>query len=61
MVFRSLKVASYNIHKGIGLARFFRRRATSVGQHLAAWLLSPVIVGAALLRPVIWRLRRRAA
>ena len=48
-------------HKGIGLARFFRRRATSVGQHLAAWLLSPVIVGAALLRPVIWRLRRRAA
>ena len=38
-----------------------RRRATSVGQHLAAWLLSPVIVGAALLRPVIWRLRRRAA
>ena len=47
-------------HKGVGLARFFRRRATSVGQHVTAWLLSPVIVGAALLRPVMWRLRSRA-
>ncbi len=47
-------------HKGVGLARFFRRRAVSVGQHVAAWLLSPVIVGAALLRPVMWRLRSRA-
>ena len=45
-------------HKGVGLARFFRRRAVSVGQHVTAWLLSPVIVGAALLRPVLWRLRR---
>lgn len=46
-------------HKGVGLARFFRRRATSLGQHVAAWLLSPVIVGAALLRPMMWRLRSR--
>jgi N-acetylglucosaminyl-diphospho-decaprenol L-rhamnosyltransferase len=45
-------------HKGVGLARFFRRRADSPGQHLAAWLLSPVIVAAALLRPMMWRLRR---
>lgn len=48
-------------HKGVGLARFFRRRAVSLGQHIAAWLLSPVIVGAALLRPMIWRLRSRVA
>ena len=47
-------------HKGVGLARFFRRRAAGAGQHLAAWLLSPVIVGAALLRPLMWRLKRRA-
>ncbi|WP_397399972.1 glycosyltransferase [Phenylobacterium sp.] len=45
-------------HKGVGLARFFRRRADGVGQHLTAWLLWPVIVGAALLRPLIWQLRR---
>ena len=47
-------------HKGVGLARFFRRRAASLGQHVAAWLLSPVIVAAALLRPMMWRLRSRA-
>ena len=47
-------------HKGVGLARFFRRRAAGMGQRVAAWLLSPVIVGAALLRPMMWRLKRRA-
>lgn len=47
-------------HKGVGLARFFRRRAHGFGQHLAAWLLWPVIMGAALLRPLVWRLRSRA-
>lgn len=45
-------------HKGVGLARFFRRRAAGAGQRVVAWLLSPVIVGAALLRPAMWRLRR---
>lgn len=48
-------------HKGVGLARFFRRRARGFGQHLAAWLLFPVILTAALVRPLLWRLRRPAS
>jgi hypothetical protein len=47
-------------HKGVGLARYFRKRAVGVGQHLVAWLMSPVVVGAAVLRPVMWRFRGRA-
>ena len=47
-------------HKGVGLARFFRRRAVGVGEHLAAWLLSPLILGAALFRPLLWRVTGRA-
>lgn len=47
-------------HKGVGLARYFRKRARTIGQALAAWLLSPVIVGTALARPVMWRLTGRA-
>jgi GT2 family glycosyltransferase len=45
-------------HKGVGLARYFRKRATGAGR-LAAWLLSPLVVGAAVARPVLWRLRGR--
>jgi N-acetylglucosaminyl-diphospho-decaprenol L-rhamnosyltransferase len=47
-------------HKGVGLARYFRKRAVGVGQHLTAWLMSPVVVGAAILRPMMWRFRGRA-
>lgn len=47
-------------HKGVGLARFFRKRAVGVGQLLAAVLLSPVIVVTAIARPVLWRLTGRA-
>ena len=46
-------------HKGVGLARYFRKRANSIGQHLLAWLLSPVIVGTALVRPVMWKIRNK--
>lgn len=46
-------------HKGVGLGRFFRRRADSPVEHVAAWLLSPVILAAALTRPLLWRLRSR--
>jgi GT2 family glycosyltransferase len=46
-------------HKGVGLARYFRKRAVGVGQRLAAWLLSPVVVLAAVVRPMMWRLRGR--
>jgi hypothetical protein len=46
-------------HKGVGLARYFRKRAVGVGQHLTAWLMSPVVVAAAIARPVMWRFRGR--
>jgi GT2 family glycosyltransferase len=44
-------------HKGVGLARYFRKRASGPGQRLAAWLLSPLVVGAAVLRPLVRRVR----
>ncbi|HEY2357532.1 MAG TPA: glycosyltransferase family 2 protein [Phenylobacterium sp.] len=48
-------------HKGVGLARYFRKRAVGFTQLLIAWLLSPVVVGAAVVRPVMWRFRGRAS
>lgn len=48
-------------HKGVGLARFFRKRARTGGQTLAAWLLSPLIVFTAVIRPLMWRVRGRTA
>lgn len=47
-------------HKGVGLARYFRKRARSLSQRLLAWALSPLIVCTAVARPVMWRLRGRA-
>ncbi len=46
-------------HKGVGLARYFRKRARGPGR-VAAWAISPLVVGAALVRPLLWRLRGRA-
>lgn len=48
-------------HKGVGLARYFRKRAESLGERLLALLLSPIIVCTAIARPMIWRVRGRAA
>lgn len=48
-------------HKGVGLARYFRKRAETISQTLLAWVLSPIIVCTAVVRPVMWRMRRRAA
>lgn len=48
-------------HKGVGLARYFRKRAVKVSERLIAWALSPVIVCTAIARPVMWRLKGRAA
>jgi GT2 family glycosyltransferase len=48
-------------HKGVGLARFFRKRAEGGGQRLLAWVLFPLIVGAAIGRPVLWWLKSRAS
>ncbi|HEX3364591.1 glycosyltransferase family 2 protein [Phenylobacterium sp.] len=47
-------------HKGVGLARYFRKRAVGVTQSVIAWLMSPIVVGAAVVRPVMWRFRGRA-
>lgn len=44
-------------HKGVGLARYFRKRAESVSETVLAWLLSPIIVCTAVARPVMWRMR----
>jgi N-acetylglucosaminyl-diphospho-decaprenol L-rhamnosyltransferase len=49
------------LYKGLGLARFFRKRAVGPAASLVAWLLSPVIVCTAIARPVLWRLTGRAA
>jgi GT2 family glycosyltransferase len=48
-------------HKGVGLARYFRKRAVKVSERLIAWALSPVIVCTAVARPMMWRLKGRAA
>ncbi len=45
-------------HKGVGLARYFRKRSRGAGW-LAAWLLSPLVVAAAVVRPMMWRFRGR--
>ncbi|MCA6237564.1 MAG: glycosyltransferase family 2 protein, partial [Phenylobacterium sp.] len=43
--------------KGRGLARFFRKRAVTPLESLAAWALGPFIVALAVVRPVLWRLK----
>ena len=48
-------------HKGVGLARYFRKRANKLSERLLAWLVSPVIVCTAIARPMVWRVRGRAA
>jgi hypothetical protein len=45
-------------HKGVGLARYFRKRAHGAGR-IGAWLISPLVVAAAVVRPVMWRFRGR--
>jgi hypothetical protein len=47
-------------HKGVGLARYFRRRAAGLGEQALAWALSPLVVIAAVVRPVLWKLNGRA-
>jgi len=48
-------------HKGVGLARYFRKRAVNLSEHVLAWILSPLIVCTALVRPIMWRLKGRTA
>lgn len=46
-------------HKGVGLARYFRKRAMGVGAWLWACLLSPLVITLAVARPVVRRLKGR--
>ena len=45
-------------HKGMGLARYFHKRAPNTRQRLLAWVLMPMIVAAAVARPVMRRLKK---
>ena len=47
-------------HKGVGLARYFRKRARGVGETAVAWLLAPVILATAIARPILWRFKGRS-
>lgn len=40
-------------HKGVGLARYFRKRASGVGPRILAWALSPLVILAAVVRPLV--------
>lgn len=42
-------------HKGVGLARYFRKRAGNARQRFAAWALSPLVIAAAVARPILRR------
>jgi N-acetylglucosaminyl-diphospho-decaprenol L-rhamnosyltransferase len=46
-------------HKGVGLARYFRKRAQGLAGWAGACLLSPLIVCTAVARPLVWRLTGR--
>jgi GT2 family glycosyltransferase len=48
-------------HKGVGLARYFRKRAGKLSERVVAWALSPLIVCTAVARPVMWRLKGKPA
>jgi len=48
-------------HKGVGLGRYFRKRAEGPLQHAAAWALSPLVLAAAVARPLLWKLTGRAS
>lgn len=39
-------------HKGVGLARFFRKQAQGGFQKVAAWMLTPLVIVVAVLRPL---------
>lgn len=47
-------------HKGMGLARYFQKRSRGLHGRTIALILAPVVIGAALARPIMWRLKGRA-
>lgn len=49
------------LHKGMSLVRYFRKRAEGPGQSVLAWALAPLIIGAAVARPIMRGLARGGA
>ncbi len=49
------------MHKGMGLVRFFLKRAESIPAYLLALVMTPLILITAVARPVLWRLRGHRA
>ena len=45
------------MHKGLGLVRFFLKRAGTFPAYLLALAMAPLILVTALARPLLWRLR----
>ena len=46
-------------HKGVGLARYFRKRADTGRRRVLAVVLTPAIIGVSVLRPLLRRVRGR--
>ena len=49
------------MHKGLGLVRFFLKRAEGLPAYLLALAMAPLILVTALARPLLWRLRGHRA
>ncbi len=49
------------MHKGLGLVRFFLKRASNFPAYLLALAMAPLILVTAVARPVLWRLRGHRA
>jgi len=49
------------MHKGLGLVRFFLKRAQGLPAYLLALAMAPLILVTALARPLLWRLRGHRA
>jgi len=45
--------------KGVGLARYFRKRADTPRRHVTAWVLGPLVIGVSVLRPALRQMNRR--
>lgn len=45
------------MHKGLGLVRFFLKRAGNFPAYLLALAMAPLILVTAVVRPLLWRLR----
>ncbi len=49
------------MHKGLGLVRFFLKRSGNIAAYLLALAMAPLILITAVARPMLWRLRGHRA